>query len=1045
MGDHGDALAKAISHQAAARATPLDQLSPFSLSNLLPRNEFCVVSKVSKERFITAVQTEVPRAAGKLQSEKEVIQVLHSQLPNAITTSVFDSLPKLIDDDGNSFTLPPLPGGASLADHNLAAIRRSSDWSSAEPMAAELCANRLPTPGELGNTKEITIGTSTRAEWREVMEFVQTKLSEGQNNALSLMASDTESVPLKVDWSLDSGRTKPWQALLFHINMEALSGAKQLEFTIAKERVSACNLPTRFFFGTRDWQIHLRLPVTYKRKGGDTQVILNLNTVLPEEAKQLLLSLPPMIGSGITDDYLQWGEILDAVWTSSFFKDMKQPIELEHLARLARVNTVNSGIFFLNWWCLGTVIPKDKASLGDKKWGLPLQDIPPDLRPYLAVDIVQILKVADVLITTAGLQTVPDMTVVREASGLNALQFLQWFAEKAVPTLLAGILVVFKDKEGRPYKLAPRITWVEQPSAAAMVTRLNPPTLNKFPALWSIPEWPSVTCGGPRSIHQIRTSFIAVLPEFQKLDPVRWPSQHPDKLLFWSFGVTAVESTSADAPIIGSGFVRSPGLVSKLDSNPSQWTRLQFEQSRTCSGRSDRMLIAEFIRCHPDRARAVLDFMENERARFKFLVGEARVKKIVIDTRATLENLNIIVERPQGWVDPHSIDDLLTRWNARQLKHATMRLNEIIAQKELLDQKLAAQKRRLSACCSGDVPAKSAKRARTIVQEPLVSEECSRKVRYRGEMDEILDEIVCILEVKDEEDKAIVPVATPKPLVKPAPAVQKMTYSQAVIGQQKPKAPTPERQQIPIITPQMQDVIKNTLAADPKRFVNDLAEFRITVEDIKVTQGTFWLNGDVISAYLQLLTNRGGKNGLPSVLGLNTLFYPLLHQSGYCRVKQFTKDLDIFSLDLVLVPIHHGLHWALVAVDLKKRTVTYYDSMLRHGKDDSCVGKVIRYLEEEHQHRKGYRMNFQLRSMWDQTVPQQSNGFDCGVFVCRFAEQLSRGSPPDATQEHMPLYRQLMVWEIATNQLYSSPSAELDDDLIIGIDGIEMKDFEPED
>ena len=312
-------------------------------------------------------------------------------------------------------------------------------------------------------------------------------------------------------------------------------------------------------------------------------------------------------------------------------------------------------------------------------------------------------------------------------------------------------------------------------------------------------------------------------------------------------------------------------------------------------------------------------------------------------------------------------------------------------------------------------------------------------------MDEILDEIVCILEVKDEEDKAIVPVATPKPLVKPAPAVQKMTYSQAVIGQQKPKAPTPERQQIPIITPQMQDVIKNTLAADPKRFVNDLAEFRITVEDIKVTQGTSWLNGDVISAYLQLLTNRGGKNGLPSVLGLNTLFYPLLHQSGYCRVKQFTKDLDIFSLDLVLVPIHHGLHWALVAVDLKKRTVTYYDSMLRHGKDDSCVGKVIRYLEEEHQHRKGYRMNFQLRSMWDQTVPQQSNGFDCGVFVCRFAEQLSRGSPPDATQEHMPLYRQLMVWEIATNQLYSSPSAELDDDLIIGIDGIEMKDFEPED
>ena len=136
MGDHGDALAKAISHQAAARATPLDQLSPFSLSNLIPRNKFCVVSKVSKEQFINDVQIKVPQAAGKPRSEREVIQVLHAQLPNAITTSVFDSIPSLEDKNGKEFTPPPLPGGASLADHNLAAIRRSSDWSSVESMAA---------------------------------------------------------------------------------------------------------------------------------------------------------------------------------------------------------------------------------------------------------------------------------------------------------------------------------------------------------------------------------------------------------------------------------------------------------------------------------------------------------------------------------------------------------------------------------------------------------------------------------------------------------------------------------------------------------------------------------------------------------------------------------------------------------------------------------------------------------------------------------------------------------------------------------------------
>ena len=82
--------------------------------------------------------------------------------------------------------------------------------------------------------------------------------------------------------------------------------------------------------------------------------------------------------------------------------------------------------------------------------------------------------------------------------------------------------------------------------------------------------------------------------------------------------------------------------------------------------------------------------------------------------------------------------------------------------------------------------------------------------------------------------------------------------------------------------------------------------------------------------------------------------------------------------------------------------------------------------------------------MWNPTVPQQDkNDYDCGIFVCRFAEQLSRRAPPDASQEHMALYRQLMVREIATNQIYSSPSAKLDDGLIIGIDGIDMVDFEP--
>lgn len=55
-----------------------------------------------------------------------------------------------------------------------------------------------------------------------------------------------------------------------------------------------------------------------------------------------------------------------------------------------------------------------------------------------------------------------------------------------------------------------------------------------------------------------------------------------------------------------------------------------------------------------------------------------------------------------------------------------------------------------------------------------------------------------------------------------------------------------------------------------------------------------------------------------------------------------------------------------------------------------------------------------------QDIPQQDNGFDCGVFTCQFIESLSRGEDDFAfTQENMPYLRRRMVWEIAHAKLRS--------------------------
>lgn len=67
----------------------------------------------------------------------------------------------------------------------------------------------------------------------------------------------------------------------------------------------------------------------------------------------------------------------------------------------------------------------------------------------------------------------------------------------------------------------------------------------------------------------------------------------------------------------------------------------------------------------------------------------------------------------------------------------------------------------------------------------------------------------------------------------------------------------------------------------------------------------------VINFYMNLLVERSKDPSLPSVNTLNTFFYPKLRGSGYSAVRRWTKKMDIFSKDILLVPVHLGVHWCL--------------------------------------------------------------------------------------------------------------------------------------
>jgi sentrin-specific protease 1 len=50
-------------------------------------------------------------------------------------------------------------------------------------------------------------------------------------------------------------------------------------------------------------------------------------------------------------------------------------------------------------------------------------------------------------------------------------------------------------------------------------------------------------------------------------------------------------------------------------------------------------------------------------------------------------------------------------------------------------------------------------------------------------------------------------------------------------------------------------------------------------------------------------------------------------------------------------------------------------------------------------------------------APRQHNGYDCGVFICQFAEYASRQAKFDFSQADIKEFREQMVFEIIEKRL----------------------------
>lgn len=180
----------------------------------------------------------------------------------------------------------------------------------------------------------------------------------------------------------------------------------------------------------------------------------------------------------------------------------------------------------------------------------------------------------------------------------------------------------------------------------------------------------------------------------------------------------------------------------------------------------------------------------------------------------------------------------------------------------------------------------------------------------------------------------------------------------------------------------------------------------LTMDDLGTLYGQNWLNDQIMNMYGDLVMDSVPEK----VHFFNSFFYDKLRTKGYDGVKRWTKNVDIFQKDLLLIPIHLEVHWSLVSVDIPRRAITYFDSQRTLNR--RCPKHIFKYLQAEAIKKDQKNFLSGWKGFFKMNVGRQNNDSDCGAFVLQYCKCLALGQPFSFGQQDMPRLRRQMYKEL---------------------------------
>lgn len=209
----------------------------------------------------------------------------------------------------------------------------------------------------------------------------------------------------------------------------------------------------------------------------------------------------------------------------------------------------------------------------------------------------------------------------------------------------------------------------------------------------------------------------------------------------------------------------------------------------------------------------------------------------------------------------------------------------------------------------------------------------------------------------------------------------------------------------------------------------------IRCSDILRLNSNQLLNDNLVDFYLNLLCYKKSEKSEIKYFSMSSFYFTSYFDSiknpSIQKLKETSNWLSnksLFDYALILVPICHKMHWSLLTIDPKANTLRHYDSnqsnCLKETKlfFDHCLDLINN--ESKKSSKIFTRKNWKCESL--SGIPQQTNGVDCGVFLCQYAKLILESSNFDFNQSQIPKIRLEMEAEIKSFDLQAIKSSEND-------------------